>query len=152
MKGRAAAEEHAQLLAVASFLTLLAQPLSWLKLQDLLYYSQAWHLVWDGEQLFSEPILASAAGVQIEPLQTRFTGRFDLSANDLPLAASTALPENQQQTLSGIVQFYGKLNHFRLAEAIKQEQPWLAARARATGSAAAEIRHEDLSSYFASLE
>lgn len=143
-----ATENHTQLLAVASFLTLLAQPLSWLKLQDLLYYAQGWHLVWDGEALFSETILAEADGVRIEPLQARFAGRFDLRASEPLLQVPTQLPENQQQTLSGIVQFYGKMNHFRLSQAIKLEQPWLLARAREAG----DIHDEDLAAYFDSLE
>lgn len=33
-------------------------PLDTFKLQKLVYYAQAWHLVWDNEPLFEEPIEA----------------------------------------------------------------------------------------------
>ena len=47
----------------AAFLHRAVKPVSWLKLQDLLYFAQAWHLVWDNELLFPEAILATEDGV-----------------------------------------------------------------------------------------
>jgi uncharacterized phage-associated protein len=146
-------EGPADVLQAAAFLVLLARPLSWLKLQDLLYYAQAWHLVWDGEPLFTEPLLATVDGVRVPVIQQKLANRFSLTRDDLPLNGKIGLTESQQQTLSGIVQFYAGQSHFRLTERIMLEEPWLAARARATGSAkATAISPDELRAYFATLE
>lgn len=144
---------RADVLEAASFLVLLAQPLSWLKLQDLLYYAQGWHLAWDGEPLFDDAILATADGVRIPIIQKRLADAFSLTAADLPVSKPLKLSASQQQTLSGMVQFYAAQSHFRLAAGIMQEQPWLAARAQAKQSSSLpEISLAELKSYFESLE
>jgi uncharacterized phage-associated protein len=138
---------------VAAFLVLLAQPLSWLKLQDLLYYAQAWHLVWDGEALFTEPILATSTGVRIESIDKPLAKKFSVVADDLPASQPTALSQSQQQTVSGIVRFYAGQSHFRLVNNIMLEEPWLAARTRAGNESTPEqISTDELRTYFASLE
>ncbi|WP_307850044.1 MULTISPECIES: type II toxin-antitoxin system antitoxin SocA domain-containing protein [unclassified Saccharopolyspora] len=39
-----------------------------MKLQKLVYYSQAWHLVWDERPLFDEPVQAWANGPVVPDL------------------------------------------------------------------------------------
>lgn len=145
--------QPADILEAAGFIVLLAQPLSWLKLQDLLYYAQGWHLAWDDQPLFSDAIFAAADGVRIPVIQKRLANSFSLTPADLPVSNPIALSESQQQTLSGIVQFYAAQSHFKLAGSIMQEEPWLAARARARkNSELIEISSSELRSYFESLE
>lgn len=43
---------------VAAYILERLGTVSAMKLQKLVYYSQAWHLVWEDEQLFGEPIAA----------------------------------------------------------------------------------------------
>ena len=50
-----------------------------LKLQKLVYYSQAWHLVWDEEPLFSERIEAWANGPVVRELYRVHRGDFKVS-------------------------------------------------------------------------
>ncbi|MDY6802276.1 MAG: DUF4065 domain-containing protein, partial [Cyanobacteriota bacterium] len=47
---------------VAAYILKKLGPLSAMKLHKLLYYSQAWSLVWDEQPLFSERIEAWANG------------------------------------------------------------------------------------------
>src|SRR5690554_112767 len=113
-------------LDAAAFLALVPRSMSWLKMQDLLYYAQGWHLVWDGEPLFADAIMATEAGVRIEAVDSLLRDNFAVTR--VIGGQDTNLSESARQTLSGIVKFYGGKNHFRLSEAIVTEKPWLHAR------------------------
>lgn len=115
-------------LDAAAFLAQVPRPMSWLKLQDLLYFAQAWHLVWDNTVLFPEPILAADHGVRISVLDDLLSGSFEVSPGQLRRGLPARLGESRQRTLSGIVKFYGKRSHFRLSQAIISEEPWTRAR------------------------
>jgi len=53
---------------VAIYIMEQCGPMTAMKLQKLVYYSQAWHLVWDEEPLFSDPIEAWANGPIVRSL------------------------------------------------------------------------------------
>jgi uncharacterized phage-associated protein len=57
------------------------QPLTAWKLQKLVYYSQAWSLVWDKQPLFKEKILAWANGPVIKELYDQHKGLFYVKKN-----------------------------------------------------------------------
>ena len=65
---------------VAAYILSRKGPMSAMKLQKLVYYCQAWSLVWDDAPLFREPIEAWANGPVCPPLWERHRGRFELSA------------------------------------------------------------------------
>ena len=50
-----------------------------LKLQKLVYYAQAWSLVWDEEPLFPDPIEAWANGPVVYELYKRHRGIFKVT-------------------------------------------------------------------------
>src|SRR5271169_5378585 len=52
------------------------QPLTAWKLQKLVYYSQAWSLVWNEQLLFEEPILAWPNGPVVKKLYEQHKGLF----------------------------------------------------------------------------
>ncbi len=120
-------------LDAAAFLALVPRPMSWLKMQDLLYFAQAWHLVWDSELLFPEPIIATEDGVRIDSLNNLLDGKFEVTAKDVRKGRTDNVGESGKKTLSGMVKFYGQRSHYRLSQAIIQEEPWLRARAAGEG-------------------
>src|SRR5687767_401361 len=63
---------------VAAYILMEHGPLSAMKLQKLVYYSQAWSLVWDDRQLFREPVEAWANGPVVRELYERHRGQFEL--------------------------------------------------------------------------
>ena len=63
---------------VAAYILERRTPLTAMKLQKLLYYSYAWHLVWDEEQLFQESIEAWANGPVVPAIYERHRGQFRL--------------------------------------------------------------------------
>ena len=63
---------------VAAYILKERGPLSAMKLQKLVYYSQAWSLVWDDRQLFGEAVEAWANGPVVRELYEHHRGQFEL--------------------------------------------------------------------------
>lgn len=74
------AEERASAHDVAAYLLEKYGPMSPWKLHKLLYYAQAWHLVWEDEPLFDEPIEAWGSGPVVPALYPLHKGLFTISA------------------------------------------------------------------------
>ena len=55
-----------------------------MKLQKLLYYCQAWALVWDDKPLFKEKIEAWISGPVVRTLYNTHRGKFLLKLKDIP--------------------------------------------------------------------
>jgi uncharacterized phage-associated protein len=87
------------------------------KLHKLLYYCQAWSLVWDKKPLFNEPIEAWTNGpVCAEVWRSGTQAPGELSFVEL-------------ETIEAVLGLYGRLNGTQLIELTHREGPWLAARA-----------------------
>ncbi|MEI7833800.1 MAG: type II toxin-antitoxin system antitoxin SocA domain-containing protein, partial [bacterium] len=100
--------------------------ISAMKLQKLVYYSQAWSLVWDDAELFCEPIQAWANGPVVPQLFEEHRGRFSVSS--WPKGDSTKLSVNAVETIDAVLNYYGKLNAQELSDLTHQERPWADAR------------------------
>ena len=104
-----------------------ALPLTTWKLQKLVYYSQAWSLVWDDAPLFDERIEAWANGPVCPELYEVHRGQFkisDISRGDLRM-----LTRVQRDTIKTVYKHYGKKSAQYLSELTHQERPWIEARA-----------------------
>lgn len=101
-----------------------------MKLQKLVYYSQAWSLVWDEAPLFEESIEAWANGPVVRRLYDMHKGNFKVSAFDIP-GDSSKLSSGQQETINGVLDFYGKKTAQWLSDLTHMESPWIDARAEA---------------------
>ncbi|GAA3004406.1 Panacea domain-containing protein [Actinokineospora diospyrosa] len=73
----------------------------------LLYYCQAWHVVWEGRGLFSARIEAGGEGPVVG------VGRQDLE-----------LSERERGVVDAVVGFYGGLTDGELASLVRSEAPW----------------------------
>jgi len=60
-------------------------PMTAMKLQKLVYYCQAWHLVWEGRPMFRERIEAWASGPVVPELYEAHRGKFMVSFDDILL-------------------------------------------------------------------
>ncbi len=96
-----------------------------MKLEKLVYYSQAWSLVWDEEPLFPERIEAWVNGPVIPDLYARHRGMFKVSTwNGDPEKLGPA----QRETVDAVLGYYGKRSSMELSELTHREDPWLQAR------------------------
>lgn len=71
---------NASALDVAAYILNKQGPMTHMKLQRLVYYSQAWHLVWEDKPLFAERIEAWAGGPVIPVLYEALKGEFLVDA------------------------------------------------------------------------
>lgn len=121
-----------------------------MKLQKLVYYAQAWSLVWDDAPLFRESVEAWANGPVIPDLYQHHKGQFIVSA-------ITGNPENltpiQKETIDKVLEFYGDQTSQWLSDLTHQEEPWINARKglAATERGNQKITLAAMAEYYSSL-
>lgn len=111
---------------VAAYIAGLGERVSKMKLQKLLYYAQAWSLVWDGAALFADRIEAWDDGPVVRALWSE--GKHGLPT---PPSNPDALSSEQRETVREVVRFYGIFDGDQLSALTHRERPWLRARAGA---------------------
>ena len=111
---------------VAAFILAQKSGMTAMKLQKLVYYSQAWSLVWDEKPLFLEKIEAWADGPVIPALYELHRGRFQV--NTWPKGNPSNLSQAQRETIRAVLKFYGQKTSQWLSDLTHQEDPWKNAR------------------------
>lgn len=111
---------------VAAYILSQAGAMPAMKLQKLVYYSQAWSLVWDEEPLFGERIEAWANGPVIRDLYELHRGQFKVDV--WPQGDPERLGEHQRATVDGVLRFYGSRTAQWLNDLTHAERPWYEAR------------------------
>jgi uncharacterized phage-associated protein len=125
-----------------------------MKLQKLVYYSQAWSLIWDGDELFDSPIEAWANGPVIRELYDAHKGQFRINASCINGDISN-LTDKQRETIDAVLNFYGDKTAQWLSDLAHMEEPWRKAREREglsdgeTGSPVIELA--DMEEYYLGL-
>lgn len=122
-----------------------------MKLQKLVYYCQAWSLVWDERPLFREKIKAWANGPVCTALYAEHKGKFDVGS--WPQGNPDALTDRQRETVDAVLTFYGEKSPQWLSDLTHLERPWREARqGLADGERGnVEITHEAMAEYYGSL-
>lgn len=113
---------------VAAYILAQAGRMTAMKLQKLVYYSQAWSLVWDEKPLFGEQIEAWANGPVVPALYDAHRGRFELGP-PWTLGDPALLSQANRETIDAVLEFYGKQTSQWLSDLAHQEAPWREARA-----------------------
>ena len=136
---------------VAAYILKKKGVLTAMKLQKLVYYCQAWSLVWDEEPLFEERIEAWANGPVIRDLYRHHKGQFKVS--DWPNGDPSRLGPKERQTVDAVLRYYGDKSSQWLSDLTHQEQPWVEARSglKPGDPGAREIKHAAMAEYYGSL-
>lgn len=136
---------------VAAYILKKKPSMSTWKLQKLVYYSQAWHLVWEERRLFPERIEAWANGPVVRELYDVHKGRFTVSSWSCGKVRNLAASE--RDTIDRVLDFYGDKSGHWLSELTHQERPWREARAGlAPGQRGnRQIKLDALAEYYGSL-
>ncbi|AMU25500.1 Protein of uncharacterised function%2C possible prophage protein [Mycobacteroides abscessus] len=95
-------------------------------LQKLVYYGQAWSMVWDGKPLFLEPIEAWRDGPVVRRLYSAHYRQYSVSA--IPGGNANALTGEEKAVLDSVLDFYGRLSCEELVDRTHREMPWQQAR------------------------
>lgn len=122
-----------------------------MKLQKLVYYSQAWSLVWDEKPLFDNRIEAWANGPVVRDLYEAHRGQFQVFK--LSQGDPEALSESERDTVDSVLRFYGSKDGQWLSDLTHREAPWKNAReGLAPGEYGdTEISHAAMAEYYGSL-
>ena len=136
---------------VAAYILSKRGSMTAMKLQKLVYYAQAWGLVWDEEPLFDERIEAWANGPVVRELYEVYRGQFRVTANGY--GNPRTLSSEQRETVKAILEFYGKLSSQQLSDMTHREDPWRLARHGLEPGERGdrEITHESMAEYYSSL-
>jgi uncharacterized phage-associated protein len=119
---------RANVFDVAKFILETHGETTHMKLQKLVYYAQAWSLVWDESEIFPEPIQAWGNGPVVPELFAELKGKFKVDKNVLQKGDSNALTESQKNSIKLVLDFYGDKNPQWLSDLTHMEQPWIQAR------------------------
>ena len=130
------------------FLSEHGDPVTNLKLQKLLYYSQGWYLALYGVPLFEEGIEAWVHG----PVVPAVYGYYKPCTWKAipPPSAVPALQERPEALVKEVIEVYGGMSAYDLERLTHQEDPWLKARRGIPIDEAshAVISHDDMKSFF----
>jgi uncharacterized phage-associated protein len=136
---------------VAAYILQQRGSMSAMKLQKLVYYSQAWHLVWEEQPLFEEPVQAWANGPVVRELYDEHRGKFTVST--WRKGDPSNLTEAERDSIDVVLEFYGPKSAVWLSEATHREDPWKDARGGLppTVRSSKEITPAAMAEYYSSL-
>lgn len=122
----------AHVLDVAAYILDKHGPMTAMKLQKLVYYCQAWHLVWAERPMYDNEIEAWANGPVVRDLYRLHRGRFELDGpGAIPSGDPARLDTHELYTIDAILDAYGDKTAHWLSELTHAEDPWRNARQRA---------------------
>jgi uncharacterized phage-associated protein len=138
---------------VAAYILRARGPMSSMKLQKLVYYSQAWSLAWDEAPLFDEEIEAWANGPVVYELFDAHRGQYTIGP-DWPRGNPDELTPTQRETVDAILADYGDLTGRQLSHLTHSEAPWRDARAGLgpTERSNRPISLDSLAEYYGALD
>lgn len=113
-------------LDVAEYILRKLGRMSTMKLQKLVYYCQAWALVWDEKPLFQEDVEAWANGPVIRELFNYHRGFFDIE--HVYTGNPALLSEDDRETVDTVLNFLGNKSAQWLIQLSHSEPPWQEAR------------------------
>lgn len=129
-----------------------------MKLEKLLYYSQAWHLAWTEQPLFDDKIEAWRDGPVVPSLYLLHKGCFKLKpgffAEKIMPDQVQLLTDDQTDIVKRVIEFYGSKDPHWLSQLTHMEDPWKNARSHLFGElerSNEEITHHSMFKYYSAL-
>ena len=137
---------------VAKYILERKGSMSAMKLQKLVYYSQAWSLVWDDRPIFENRLEAWANGPVSPDLYQAHKGSFLVTAESMA-GDSGNLDKVATETIDVVLAFYGDKSAQWLSDLTHSENPWILARGGLGAGVRSEeeITHVSMAEYYASL-
>ena len=136
---------------IAAYILAKKGPITAMKLQKLVYYAQAWSLVWDEKPLFKNKIEAWANGPVAPALYQEHKGQFQL--HHLSSGDARKLAPTEKGTVNAVLGFYGGKTSQWLSDLTHSERPWVEARKGLKDGqrGANEITHAAMAEFYGSL-
>lgn len=126
-----------------------------MKLHKLLYYCQAWSLVWDDKPLFGERIEAWVNGPVIRRLYAAHRRMFSVPPELIARCDGDAsrLNQTERDTVDAVLNYYGDRDAQWLSDLTHAEDPWKRARSGVEKNERSEneITLRSMAEYYSSL-
>lgn len=129
-----------------------------MKLEKLVYYSQAWHLAWTEHVLFNDRIEAWRDGPVVPSLYALHRGSFKLISGFFALKIKPdgiqSLTNDQKDIVDRVIEVYGCKDPHWLSQLTHLEDPWKNARAHLQellDPSKEEITPQSMFNYYSSL-
>ncbi len=119
---------------VAAALVESTGPVTAMKLQKLIYYCQAWHLVRCGERLFTDRIEAWAQGPVTKSIYAKHRRQYTIAS--WPSGHTQRLNADERQTIDWVLSKYSHFSAESLSRMTHMEIPWKVARGLLTADEA----------------
>lgn len=144
--------EKVNVFDIAAYILSRCGPMTAMKLQKLVYYSQAWSLVWDEEPLFPDKIAAWANGPVVYELFKLHQGKFKV--HSIRKGNPAKLNSTQKETIEAVIAYYGNKSSQWLSDLTHMEDPWKNARRGLPDNIRGnkEISHASMMEYYGSLK
>ena len=124
------------------------------KLHKLLYYAQAWSLVWDDKPLFDNVIEAWKNGPVVRELYRTHRLEYSVASGKFQeFCSDEGLTEDERETIDAVLEFYGDKSSQWLSDLTHSEAPWKLARADMVEgeSSNVEISLASMAEYYSTL-
>ena len=102
--------------------------ISTLQIQKLVYYIQAWSLVFLSRPLFDENFQAWANGPVVPELYDFHAQRFLISIEDMIDIQPPKLADEEKKIINAVLKRYGNMTGQELSDLTHKERPWIEAR------------------------
>jgi uncharacterized phage-associated protein len=139
---------------VASYILHQTGKINTMKLQKLIYYSQAWSLVWEEEPLFDDDFEAWANSPVIPELFSAHQGVFTLQNTFFDSKGNKDnLTAEQKETIDIVLRDYGTFSPSELSSLSHKELPWKNARVGVPSGVTSNniISKESMQQYYGGL-
>lgn len=125
-----------------------------MKLQKLVYYAQAWSLVWDEKPLFDDRIEAWANGPVVRSLYAIHRLQFTVDSATFKDGDATKLSTTERETVDAVLEAYGDKPSQWLVDLTHSEAPWKNARGDLSPSerGRCEITPSAMLEYYGSID
>lgn len=111
---------------VANYILSKTGSLTTMKLQKLVYYCQAWSLVWDEKALFNEKIEAWANGPVVPVLYDAHRGMYTVKS--FKTGEASKLNDEAKETIDKVIETLANKPAKWLIDLTHMEEPWINAR------------------------
>lgn len=133
---------------VAAAVIACVGPVDAMKLEKLVYYSQAWHLAITDQPLFSDPIEAWRDGPVVDHLFQQHKGKYTVS--HWPTGEPRTIDDRGRRVVALVCRTYGQMTGTQLSELTHAEEPWRAARGSRPSNARSKkaIAHSTMARFY----
>lgn len=138
---------------VARYILKKHGPRATMNLHKLVYYCQAWSLVWTDKPLFHEKFVAWPCGPVCQDLYEIHKGQYIIGSSMLNGKCHSTLTEDEIDTINTVLDYYMKFEQYALKEQVTSEYPYKKAweKRKNEPDSKQEITISDIKKYYRKL-